>query len=189
MGQQIMRRAWNAMSLQIVRRPDHEPANIGGEALRDHVLRNRPTIANAGVEAAVDHVDHPIADRDFDLDVRIALQELGHDGSHEVYGRFSGDVDADPSHRRVTEAVDDIQALADLVERLLDRLPQRFAGGRQRDAAACAIEQSDAQALFQTAQRMAQGRGADPQLQARPAETAMPGDLEKGREISQVRTA
>src|SRR5882724_3576990 len=50
-------------SFKVGGRPYHDPADIGGEALGDHVFRHRSAVANAGIEPAVDDVHHTVADR------------------------------------------------------------------------------------------------------------------------------
>jgi hypothetical protein len=89
-----------AMSLQIVRMDrcsepfeigwgtDDEPADVGGESLSDHVLRDSAAVSDASIETAFHHVDHPVVHRKLDLDVGIPIEKRGHDRSDEKLRRF-----------------------------------------------------------------------------------------------------
>jgi hypothetical protein len=94
-----------------------------------------PAIADAAVEAAVDHIDHTIADGDLDLHVRIAFKEGRQDRANNEIRGLCGDAQPDPSYRRVAKPVQHINRPADLVERLKNRRAKLLAGGCQSHAA------------------------------------------------------
>jgi len=49
---------------EIGRQSGRNPADVGRQALRNHVLRHRVAMADAGVEAAANDIDKPIVDAD-----------------------------------------------------------------------------------------------------------------------------
>src|SRR5882724_10100504 len=63
LGLQVTGVLRNTKSLKVGGRRYDDPADIGGEALGDHVFRHGPAVANAGIEPVVDDVHHTVADR------------------------------------------------------------------------------------------------------------------------------
>ena len=175
-----------AEPLEVGWRPDHQPADVSGETLRDHVLRHRATIPDARVEAPFDYVDHPVVDREFDLDVGVAVEERRHNRSDEELGRLGRHAHSHATHRRVAEAIEHIQGAADLVEGASKRRLQRFAGGGERHAAACPIEKANPQALLQTPDRVTQGRCTDAKLERSATEVPVLRDLQEIREVGEI---
>ncbi len=76
-------------------------------------------------------------------------------GRQEKMRRDARGVDPERAGRRVAEAVHLVQRVADIAQRRSEPFEQAPAGLRQRDAARGAVEQADAQALLQPADRVA----------------------------------
>ena len=149
---EIVRMLWRPETLKIGGCGDDHPAEIGRQSLRDHVLRYRAAIANTAVESASYDIDHAVADGDFDLNVRIPLEEGGQDWADDEIRSLRGDAEPNPADRRVAEAVQNVHRPADLLEWRDNRRAKLFAGGCQRHTAARAIEQPDAETLLQAAE-------------------------------------
>src|SRR5260370_27488714 len=152
----------------------------------DHVLGYRPTIADARVEAAVDHIDHLIADGYVDLHLWVAVDERRKNGAEQQAGGVARNVEPDPAGGRIPKAVEIFDRLADGFERRGDRGLQLLAGRGQRDAPVRAVEQPNARTVFEAPDRVTEGRCTDPEFQRRSPEAAMLRDGEKVGEVRQV---
>lgn len=110
----------SAHAVEVGRSPDDEPADIGGQTLRDHVLRHCASVPDTRVVPVFDDVDHTVVDRELDLDLRVPFQERGHHRSTKL-GSFRRYAQPHPTHRHVAKAVENVQGAADLVEGLRKR--------------------------------------------------------------------
>ena len=130
------------------RRRDHDPAQIVGQALGHHVLRDGSAVAYARIGSGFDDIQKVVRHPDVDLDHRVALVEERHHGGEEQRARMFENVEADPpGHRRgLSVLVEPVERGADRREWGLQRSEQIVPRRGQRHAAAGAIDEAYAEA-------------------------------------------
>ena len=88
MTEQIGRRTRDTVRDEIIRRADHDAGLLDSKRQRDHVLRHCLGMAQPGIEAAGDNVDHAALADHIDPHVRICLHETDDDGKRALGGSF-----------------------------------------------------------------------------------------------------
>jgi hypothetical protein len=181
--QLVVGRLRRPVGIQISRRPGDRHLHIGADADRDHVLGERFTEADAGIEALCHDVHETIIDRQIDDEVRIEWQQLCQGGQQDALGRLVAGRDAQCPSRFIAQLGERCEFISDFVEAGTDTLQQSLARLGCRDASAGARQQAHAEPLFQLADRMAESRRRHTQFGGRTREAALARHCQKGHKI------
>ncbi len=122
----------------------------------EYLLIPRKTIADAGIEARISHVNHSVAGHNIDFNIGIAIHKSGHDRRKQKICRFNGCIDADTTGRGIAIPVKRFKRAFYGVERLKNRLNQFLTSCRRGDALGRAIKQANPEPGFQPLQGMTQ---------------------------------
>ena len=114
--------------------------------------------AHGDVGLLLDQVDKAVGDRQFDVDFRIAGEEIGERGRELMQAEGGAGIDAQPAARRPAHAHDFGFGLFDLGDDAPRAGEKRLAFRRQRQPARAALEQADAQAVLQARNQLGNGR-------------------------------
>src|SRR3954465_3764631 len=151
----ILRMLGGPEAIEISGGAPYAPANIGRERVGYHVFWHRSTEADAGIKAALDHVDQAIADRDFEFDVRVAFDEARQDWREKIGRGILRHVQPDAPRWPFAEAVQVVDRLPDCCHWLCKRAVELLARGRQRYAARCSVDKANPEPSFETLQCVA----------------------------------
>ena len=80
MRQQVVWMRRRSMPIQIAGCADHHPAQVGRQALGNHILSDGAAISDARIGPGLHDVEQIVGDADVDLDLRMALAEDGQHG-------------------------------------------------------------------------------------------------------------
>jgi hypothetical protein len=165
----------------------------GGHALgaradrhRDHVLLQLFLVANAGIEAGGKHVDEAVFGRDLERDVGIGVQEARHDRRQHQARSGQRHVQAQGAARTPVRIVHGGERGLHFVERRRHPRQQGAAGVGRHDAARAAVQQAQAEPLFQAAHRLADAGGAQARHARRFAKAAGTGHGHEQAEVVQI---
>ncbi len=106
-------------------------------------------------------------------------------GEQQRTGVFEN-VQPNTAGRLIAKAVEHVDRSADRIERAVNSSLQRLSRGSQGDAPICAVEQAHAQPGLKALQRVAQGRGADPNFQSGPPKITVPSKSQKVAEVGEI---
>ncbi|CAD9222022.1 Exonuclease SbcC [Burkholderia cenocepacia] len=129
--------------------PPRHQARIGQRAAADH-----------RVEAALDHVDHPVVEIEIELDVRIALPEFGQHRQQEAVADYR-QAHAQLAARALRGRRHGRLRVAEILENALAALVEMPPLVGERHAPRRAVEQAHAERLFQFRDRLADRRRRD----------------------------
>src|SRR4051812_16045115 len=147
--------AWASRSDRDSRVSPLRPSEYRRETLGYHVFWHRSTEADAGIKAALDHVDQAIADRDFEFDVRVAFDKARQDWREKIGRGILRHVQPDAPRWPFAEAVQVVDRLPDCCHWLCKRAVELLARGRQRYAARCSVDKANPEPSFETLQCVA----------------------------------
>ncbi len=152
----------------------------------NHVGRHLLAEADARVKTVAHDIDHAVIGNQFHLHARIAGHKTAQHGRQQQPRGRTGHVQAQLACRHILQGAQVQQGIIDFAHGRRQARQQLLPRLGRRDAARGAVQQAHAQALFQRAQRMAQGRGGHAPFEGRLAKAAQAGDGGKGRQFIQV---
>ena len=171
---------------QVGRRTDDRHPQVGADPDRDHVLGHLLAAPHPGVEAPGDDVGQAVVGDELDADVGILRQEPRQLRPEQVVDRVVGRGDADGAGRLVAQLGERGELGLDLVEPRPDGAQQPLPGLGRRDAAGGPRQEPEADLLLETADRVADRRGRDPERRRGAGEAPLAGGGAEGDQAVQA---
>ena len=172
--------------LEVGRRADHGHAQVGSNAHGDHVLRDLLAETHPRVETLRHDVGEGVVDRDLHFDVRVVRQEALKSGPEDRRSRMLARAETNGARRLLAQITQVRERGVDLVEPRPHSAEKALARLRGRDAARRTGQETQSQAFFEAADRVAHRRRRYPELRRGAGETPLPRNGEKGEQIVDV---
>ena len=127
--------------------------------------------AHGDVGLLFEQIDQPVGDRQVDIDLRIAGEEIGQRRRQLVQAECGAGIDAQRAARRAAHAHDFGLGLLDIGDDPPGAGQEAFALRRQHQAAGAALQEAGAKAVLQPRNELRDGRGVRPKSLAAARET------------------
>jgi len=135
---------------KIAWRACYYPANVSGEPLSNHILRDCSAVSDTRVIATFDNIDHVVVDAQINLDLRIAIDEDRQHGAEQQACGVVRHIHSNAASWRVAIPIQAFNSVADRIERRGDRGLHFLTLHGQRDTAVRAVERSHPEPGFQS---------------------------------------
>ena len=182
---EILGAPWFWPRREVGRCAHHRHAEVGPDPHRHHVLRDRFSKANAGVETFRNDVRQTGFDGELHMNVGVVGQEPFENGPQHRLGCVLGRRDPDRTGRFVPEVAQRSELGRDRVKRRTERAQQPLACLGRRDTPRGPGQEPHAKPRLEAADRMAQRRLRGPELRGGAREALLLGHDRKGVQIDQ----
>lgn len=155
----IMGMEWSAVLTEEGRRSDNDKLLWRCQPDGDHVLLNDMAKANSCIESLLDDVDQAVLAYEFQLDVRIHIQEVRQQSIHEQGQTRPRDVDAQPATDFPSQTASRIQAGCQHFYGWARVRQEAFSRFRQADTPGCPGKKRRTDSIFKATYCLTYRRG------------------------------